>query len=156
MTTFRVAFVDVYPLRAGPAGLETLVLRRAATGRCPGSWEVVHGSIESGESPIAAARRELLEETGLEPAKLYNLSRVETFYRHQADEVGVIPAFAAFVKGVEARVSPEHDRAEWLSIPAAAGRVAWPRERRALADIQQLLASGDARELEDVLLVDDV
>ncbi len=67
MTTFRVAFVDVYVLRAGPTGLETLVIRRGPSGRCPGSWEVVHGSIEAGERPRDAALRELREETGLVP-----------------------------------------------------------------------------------------
>lgn len=154
MTTFRVAFVDLYVLRQGAVGLETLVLRRAPAGRCPGSWEVVHGSIEPGETPPAAALRELAEETGLVPERLYNLSRVEAFYRHRTDEVGFIPAFAVFVKAGDVRLSDEHDLAEWLSIPAAQGRVAWPRERRALEDILVLLSKGRAGPLEDVLLVE--
>lgn len=153
MTGFRVAFVDVYVLRSGPAGLEVLVLRRAAGGRCPGAWEVVHGSIEGSESPLAAATRELGEETGLVAERLYNLSRTETFYRHGADEIGFIPVFAAFVTTGAVRLSPEHDQAEWLSLPAAQGRLAWPRERRALEDVQILLAKGNAGPLEDVLRV---
>jgi dihydroneopterin triphosphate diphosphatase len=153
MTTFRVAFVDVYPLRLGTSGLETLVLRRAAGGRCHGSWEVVHGSIEPGESPLEAALRELAEETGLAPQRFYNLSRTESFYRHAADEIGFIPVFAAFVTGAEAQLSAEHDQAEWLSLPAAQGRLAWPRERRALEDIAVLFGRGNAGPLEDVLLV---
>ena len=153
MTTFRVAFVDVYVLRRGPAGLETLVLRRAADARCPGAWEVVHGSIERGESPTEAALRELNEETGLAPDSLYNLSRVDSFYRHGVDEIGFIPVFAAFVTSRALRLSDEHDRAEWLSVFAARGRLAWPRERRALEDIQELLTSGHAGSLEDVLRV---
>ena len=152
MTTFRVAFVDVYVLRPGPSGHETLVLRRGVAGRCPGSWEVVHGSIEAGETPLAAALRELQEETGLVPLRCYNLSRVETFYRHAADEVGFIPVFAVFVDPSAApRLSTEHDAWEWLPIPAAQGRLAWPRERRALEDIQVLLARGHAGPLDDVL-----
>jgi dihydroneopterin triphosphate diphosphatase len=153
MTSFRVAFVDVYVLRHGAAGLETLVLRRGKGGRCPGAWEAVHGSIESAETPVDAARRELSEETGLAPAKLYNLSRVEAFYRHRIDEIGFIAVFAAFIDRADFRLSPEHDAAEWLAIPAAQGRLAWPRERRAMKDIQVLLARGDAGPLEDVLLV---
>ena len=153
MTTFRVAFVDLYPIRPGPAGLETLVLRRAKAGRCPGAWEAVHGRIEDGESPTQAALRELREETGLAPARLYNLSRVESFYRHAADEVGFIPVFAAFVPDGEVRLSDEHDAFPWLSLRAAAGRLAWPRERRALDDIEVMLAKGDAGPLEDVLRI---
>jgi 8-oxo-dGTP pyrophosphatase MutT (NUDIX family) len=153
MTGIRVMFVDLYPLRSGPAGLEVLTLRRAVGGRCAGAWEVVHGRIEAGESPLDTARRELREETGLEPGSLYNLSRVESFYRHAADEIGLIPAFAAFVAPGEVRLSEEHDAFTWLSLPAASGRLAWPRERRALEDIGVLLGRGDAGPLEDVLRV---
>ena len=155
MTTFRVAFVDVYPLRRSRPGLEVLLLRRASAGRCPGSWEVVHGSIEPGESPREAALRELQEETGLIPERFYNLSRVESFYRHAVDEIGFIPVFAAVVGAQAPQLSPEHDALEWLPLAKAGERVAWPRERRALEDIQVLLAQGDAGPLEDVLRVED-
>lgn len=154
MTAVRTKFVDVYVLRGSAAALEVLLLCRGAGGRCPGSWETVHGHIEPAESPADAARRELAEETGLEAERLYNLSRVELFYQHRPDEVALVPVFAAFVAaGATVRLSPEHDRQEWLRPEDARARFAWPRERRALDDILILLREGDAGPLNDALLV---
>jgi len=154
VSTVRVSLVDVYVLRGVGAALECLLLRRAVGGRCPGSWETVHGHIEGDELPDRAALRELQEETGLVPVKLYNLSRVECFYQHRRDEVALVPVFAALV-GAEApvRVSEEHDRAEWVPWRDAEARFSWPRERRAIIDAVTLLQSGDAGALEDVLRV---
>ena len=154
MTSIQVSFVDVYVVRPNGPALDVLALRRAPGGRSPGSWETVHGHIEAGETPVEAALRELREETGLEPARLYNLSRVEAFYRHSSDEIALIPVFAGVVDtGAEARPSSEHDRVEWLAPAAAAARFAWPRERRALDDVLSILRSGDAGLLENVLRV---
>lgn len=154
MTSVRVSLVDVYVLRNAAEGLRCLVLRRGAGGRCPGSWETVHGHIEEGERPSDAAVRELKEETGLSPERLYNLSRVEAFYQHRKDEVALVPVFVAFVAGGAAvRLGAEHDGHEWLPPDEAGGRFAWPRERRALEDALRLLGSGDAGAVEDVLRV---
>ena len=156
MTELRVAFVDAYVLRPGEGskGVEVLALRRGPAGRSPGSWETVHGHIEPGETPVEAARREVREETGLEPARLYNVSRVESFYRHRTDEIALIPVFACVVDpAASVRRSPEHDRAEWLAAAQATARFSWPRERRALEDVLSILGSGGAGLLEDVLRV---
>ncbi|HTI06760.1 MAG TPA: NUDIX domain-containing protein [Gemmatimonadales bacterium] len=147
-------FVDTYALRGAGDQLEILVLRRSRNGRCPGSWETIHGTIEPGESPVQASLRELGEETGLVPEKFYNLSRTEAFYQHRTDELALIPVFAAFVaRGASVRLSTEHDRAEWLAAKDAAARFAWPRERRAVEDILSIVGGGDAGLLEDVLRV---
>jgi len=154
VTSIQVSFVDVYVVRPSGPTLDVLALRRAAGGRSPGSWETVHGHIEPGETPVQAVLREVREETGLDAARLYNLSRVEAFYGHRTDEIMLIPVFAAVVDGAaEALASPEHDRVEWLAPAAAASRFAWPRERRALDDVLSILGSGDAGLLEDVLRV---
>jgi len=147
-------FVDTYAVRGASERLEVLVLRRGSNGRCPGSWETVHGTIESGETPVQASLRELHEETGLVPQKFYNLSRTEAFYQHRSDELALIPVFVAFVgSDATVRLSDEHDRSEWLRVPDAARRFAWPRERRALDDILSIVGGGDAGLLEDVLRV---
>lgn len=154
MTSVRTSLVDVYVLRGEGASLECLLLRRGEGGRCPGSWETVHGHIEAAERPAGAVARELEEETGLTPVRLYNLSRVELFYRHETDEVALVPVFAAFVAGdATVRLGAEHDRFEWLALPDARRRFAWPRERRALDDIVTLLVSGSAGPVDDVLRV---
>ena len=154
MTAVRVSLIDLYVLRGTGDALECLVLRRARGGRCPGSWEAVHGHIEVGERPADAALRELAEETGLGPERFYNVSRVEAFYQHGLDEVALVPVFAAFVAADAAvRLSVEHDAAEWLPVADAVARLAWPREAHALADIVRLLGTGGAGALEDVLRI---
>ncbi|HET8633559.1 MAG TPA: NUDIX domain-containing protein [Gemmatimonadales bacterium] len=154
MTAVRVSLVDLYPVRVRQDKLQLLLLRRAPGGRCPGSHEAVHGHIEAGEAPAAAARRELLEETGLTPVRLYNLSRVELFYQAAPDEVALVPVFVAVVDGDgRLRLSTEHDAAEWLDFSEARRRLTWPRSVRALDDIERLLPGGEAGSVADVLLI---
>jgi len=146
--------VDVYVLRPAGGGWDVLCLRRAPHERSAGTWETVHGHIDGGETPVAAAVRELAEETGLAAARLYNVSRVEGFYLHRTDALVLIPVFCALVAaGADVRLSAEHDAWVWLPPDQAAQRFAWPRERRALADALSLLGAGDAGGLEDVLRV---
>ncbi len=154
LTTLDVSLVDVYVLRGAGASLECLVLRRAPDAKRAGAWETVHGHIEAGESPAEAGRRELLEETGLAPLSMYNLSRVDLFYQHHPDEVALVPVFAAFVEpGAGVRMGSEHDRFEWLAPADARDRFTWPRERRALEDVLVLIGGGNAGPVEDALRV---
>ena len=64
-----------------------LVQRRPSTGLLPGLWEFPGGRIEPGETPEAAARRELREETGLGVVGLVPLGTVRHAYSHFSVEL---------------------------------------------------------------------
>ena len=153
MTRISVGTIDVYCIDPSPGNWQVLALQRAHDTRCPTAWETVHGHIEAGESPEEAAVREVLEETGLRVQRLYNVS-VQPFYLHKLATVELAVVFAAFVDHAgPLTLGAEHMRHEWLTPDAALERFVWPRERAALREILQLLPSGDAGPVEDVLRV---
>src|SRR2546422_2595987 len=122
MTDIRVAIVDVTVLRHSGEGMDVLCLRRAQKPRL-GLWESVHGHIEPDEHPVDAAVRELSEETGFAAERLYNLSRVDSYYSHRRDVVELIPSFCALVTaGAPPTLGGGHDGVEGLAPPGPARR----------------------------------
>lgn len=153
MASVNIGTVDVYLIAIRTDGWRVLTLQRAKNTRCPSAWETVHGHIEPGEEPEQAAEREVREETGLAVERLYNVT-VQPFYLHKTHTVELAVVFAAFVTpGAEIRLGEEHARSEWLTPDRALERFVWPRERAALRDVLQLLQSGSAGPVEDVLRV---
>lgn len=153
-TPVRVGVVDVFVVRAAGRGWHHLALRRAAGTRCPGTWEAVHGRVEPGESPAAAARREVREETGLSIQRLYSLT-VNPFFLVATGTVELAVVFVAVVGPAGLALSDEHDSHAWLSRAAARRRYHWPREREALDHMTVLFTGGSAGAAEDVLRIDE-
>lgn len=131
---------------------DVLTLRRGPNTRCTGAWEIVHGRIEPGERAEDAAVREVGEETGRAVERLYNVT-VNAFYLHKIATVELSLVFAAIVADGPVTLGVEHDAHRWRSLAAARRMLAWPREREALAHVDQLFRTGDAGPLEDVLRV---
>ena len=153
MAQVSVGTIDVFVIRPLPAGWRVLTLQRSRDTRCPGAWETVHGRIEPGEEPELAAVREVREETALPVERLYNVT-IAPFYLHKLRTVQLAVVFAAFVaEGGEVVLGPEHRDYEWLGVEEALRRFVWPRERASLREIVDLLATGDAGPVEDVLRV---
>ena len=153
MTEIIAGVVDVYLIRPLPEGWRILAVQRALDTRCPGAWETIHGRLNKDELPQDGAVREVKEETGLEIARLYNVT-VQPFYLHSFGAVQLSIVFAAFVdEPAEIKLGPEHQTYEWLSPLEAGSRFIWPREREALSYVTHLLAGGDAGPVEDVLRV---
>ncbi len=164
-TRIDVGVVDVIVLaparvapsagRSSPTGTpwHILTLRRAAGTRCTGAWELVHGRLESGERPADAARREVLEETGLAVVQLYSIA-TSPLYLHEIDTLHLAVGFAAIVHtSVGIVLSDEHDRASWRTPAAAIKALAWPREHELVRHAMHLLRSGDAGAVNDVLQI---
>jgi lipoyl(octanoyl) transferase len=121
-----------------PHELQTIsvAIRRASDGRLlllhrtpdrGGFWQILTGRIEPGESPLAAAAREVFEETGFEPRleELQSLNYVHSFpIDRSRGRGGAAPIFAhetAFALEVEgeARLSDEHDELRWCTLDEA-------------------------------------
>jgi 8-oxo-dGTP pyrophosphatase MutT (NUDIX family) len=153
MTAIEVGTVDVFVVRPLAEGWRVLALRRTVGTRCPGAWEPVHGHIEPGEEPEDAALREVREETGLAVDRLY-VVRVQPFYLRKVKRVEMAVVFAAFVaEPADVTIAGEHDDHAWLSVDDALARYGFPGERASLREIVELLATGDAGAVDDVMRV---
>jgi 8-oxo-dGTP pyrophosphatase MutT (NUDIX family) len=153
MADVQVGTVDVFVIRPLASGWRVLALQRGSHTRCPTAWEPVHGHIERGEEPEDAAIREVREETGLTVEKLYSV-RVQPFYLHKTHTVQLAIVFAAFVaESGDVAIAAEHQSAEWLTVGDALQRFAFPGERASLLEAVELLRTGDAGPVEDVMRV---
>lgn len=136
--------VEVFPFRRRPAGVEFLLLRRAAADYLGGTWHAVHGAIEPGETAVQAALRELHEESGLRPLRFWQIDYVSVFFLARADAVCMNPVFTAELPAdAQVRLSSEHDAFEWIVPSLAAARLMWPNQRHALREIiEEVLGGG--------------
>jgi dihydroneopterin triphosphate diphosphatase len=147
MTAIRADMVTVFVLRRIP-GVEFLQLRRAKE-PFGGTWQPVTGGLDAGESAVACALRELMEEAGLahdDPAllRLWQLDQVHPFYLARHDAVMLAPAFAA---EVDAAWEPalNHENSAWRWVPAdqAESGFMWPGQVASCREItDQLLRPG--------------
>jgi 8-oxo-dGTP diphosphatase len=98
---------SVYAERDG----KILVLKRAG-GAATGAWYTPGGVLDPGETPAVCARRELFEETGLEPTGPLHLVGLIPMHVYGADSFLV--AYACECKSGEVQLSHEHSAYRWI------------------------------------------
>lgn len=97
-----------------------LIIKRSSR-TLHGSWQMISGKVEKGETAIDATLREIKEETGLVPAKLYSANLLEQFYDIDYDVINLVPVFIAFVD-VDSNVvlnEYEHSDYKWIGVDEA-------------------------------------
>ena len=81
-------YIEVHICFSDNSENQFLLLKRSEISKIyPGIWQMVTGSIEKGESTIEAVKRELMEETGLKPEKLYVVPKINSFYFPTSDKI---------------------------------------------------------------------
>lgn len=147
----RYDMVQCFVIRPGGAEAtgdwQVLQLRRRPADYMGGTWQTVFGGIEPGETAVAAALRELAEETGLRPVEFYQLDYVNIFYVAASDTMWHVPCFCAVVEhAAEVRLDGEHDDWRWLAQRDAERHMMWRGDRLALAELrEQILGDSAAR-----------
>jgi dihydroneopterin triphosphate diphosphatase len=124
-----------------------LVIRRS-TPYLRGTWQMISGAVEPGETGWEAALREIEEETGLVPDRFYSADLLEQFYRPDIDCVVLVPVFVAFVEADrEVRLSWEHEAFEWIGVEEADRYLLFENQRSAIRNIERRFVQEAPNEL---------
>ena len=125
--------IEAHIFRETKNGLEFLLLKRAEKEIYPGLWQMVNGKVEGDETAYQAAIREIKEETGLQPQKLWVVPNVNTFYSHEMNAISLLPVFAAKVRGGdEVTICEEHCDHCWYNPEEAKNLLAWEGQRHSV------------------------
>ncbi len=131
----RTDVVEVFVVRDG----ELLLMRRAKEPML-GTWQPVLGHAVEGETAVEAARRELMEETGLSDAtglvRFECLERVRPYYIPETDSIVLSPRFLATAPGGwEPELCAEHDERKWVASFEALDELHWPSQKEAWGEV---------------------
>ena len=129
--------VELHVFRIENNEMKFLLLKRSPHKVYPGLWQMVSGHIEEGETAILTAIRELHEETGLKPFRLWVVPNINSYYSPEDDSVCIIPVFATEVISDQVLISSEHSEYKWVNSEEAKIHLAWEGQRRSVDIIKE-------------------
>lgn len=125
--------IEAHIFRETSDDLEFLLLKRSDGVVYPGLWQMVNGKIKKGEKAYQTALREINEETGITPERLWVVPRVDSFYSHENDNIMLLPVFAAqFNFFSKVKISNEHSDFKWVNPSEAKEMLAWDGQRQSI------------------------
>ena len=102
------------------------------------SWSLPKGHIDPGEDEVAAAKREIYEETGVRPENLRLIKKLGSYQRHKISKTGSddkteIKTIHMFLFQTEqtalSPTDPHNPKAVWLGKEKVAERLTHPRDK---------------------------
>ena len=145
MPKTKIRVVDAYVFRQTKNGFRFLLLKRARTKMYEHLWQGVAGEIEKGEKAWKAAIRELKEETGFDPIRIFVADHVSRFYETHGDRVNLVPVFGIEVENGDVTLSKEHCEYQWMDFENARNTLVWNGQKEGIAAVFDMLNSNDDR-----------
>ena len=145
MTKILVRVIDAYVFRQTNEGLRFLLLKRAKTKMYEHLWQGVAGKIEGDEKAWETAIRELKEETGFRPVRMFVADHVSRFYEAHGDRVNLVPVFGIEVGNDAVALSEEHCEFKWLDFDTARSTLVWNGQKESITAVFNMVNSDDDR-----------
>ncbi|MCJ7801392.1 MAG: NUDIX domain-containing protein [Candidatus Marinimicrobia bacterium] len=145
MPKIRVKQVDSYIFRNTESGPLYLMLKRSTGKYYEHLWQGVAGKIEKGETAVQTVIRELKEETGKTPVKIFAADHIASFYDSRNARIQMVPIFGIEVDNSEVQLSEEHSEYKWVSFEEALALLTWKGQKEGLRTVHDEIMSGDDR-----------
>jgi len=145
MANLKVRVVDCYVYFQKAKEVEFLLLKRNKSKLYEHLWQGVAGKIEKDEKAWETAVRELKEETGLAPKKMFVADHVSRFYEKHKDRMNLVPVFGIEVDSKDVTLSDEHIDYKWLDFEEAFDTLIWNGQKQGLKTVYNMLLKNDDR-----------
>ena len=145
MENIKVRVVACYVYRQTDKGLKFLILKRNEKKLYEHLWQGVAGKIEKDEEAWETAIRELKEETGLDPVKMFVADHISQFYEKHGDRVNLVPVFGIEVDSKNVILSDEHIEYKWVDFKEALDTLVWNGQKKGIQTVYNMVSNNDER-----------